>query len=144
MANILCDQCGANQAVMILTNIENGDVVNVCPACFPAFVLALAEAIVGTPDSPEKVAATERATDQAESLQAAGEATETPEEQETTAETPSEPETGQILGAGDDVDPTPPTRVSGRSRGGSSPAAAVDAGDQPAETTTEVADSPTT
>ena len=54
MATIECDFCDVNDASLILTNLENGDVTRVCGACFPGFVLTLAEAIGAIPPTIEQ------------------------------------------------------------------------------------------
>ena len=59
MATIECDFCDVNEASLILTNLENGDVTRVCGACFPGFVLTLAEAIAGSAEPVVDELATE-------------------------------------------------------------------------------------
>ena len=137
MASITCDQCGENPAAMILTNIETGDVTSVCGACFPAFVLALAEAIVGTPDSPEKTARSEILTGDEDGTSSEKESHVEPGD-ETTGEVVSiDPEAVQAESETAAEDPTPPTPKSGRSPVVSSPPEANAGKELPAETTTE-------
>jgi len=161
MANINCDQCGENPAATIMTNIVTGDVTSVCAGCFPGFILALAEAIIGTPPSPEATADAEGlavATTSPETTPPPGQTSpetpvvpaETPEPLPAPSPSGSPPDeqapgnTPELRAPDDDdghgqSDPTPPTRKPGRSRAGSSPRAAAGAADRPAETTVKAA-----
>ena len=65
MATLECDFCDESEASLILTNLQNGDVTRVCGACFPSFVLTLAEAlgIAAQPETEEDDEESEESTD---------------------------------------------------------------------------------
>ena len=65
-----CDYCSDNEAKLVLTNLDSGDVTRICGACFPNFILNMAEAIA------EASGASEDPTDADNNSEAPGEATD--------------------------------------------------------------------
>jgi len=47
MATIECDFCDDEQAVFLLNNLDSGDVARIGAACWPGFIMAMAEGLIG-------------------------------------------------------------------------------------------------
>jgi hypothetical protein len=49
---IHCDGCENEQAVMLITNLDNGDVLGLGPACFPTWCAAMGETVQAALEGP--------------------------------------------------------------------------------------------
>ena len=90
MADMECDFCDEENAITIITNLVTGDVWKIGPACWPDFILNMAQALMegmGAEQLPDDETATEPTEPTGDKA-----GTDTPPDGENASDVPTEPD----------------------------------------------------